>query len=201
MGLEKWVKKLNLKEIKKENLIVLLLVGLLLMVIVLPVDKNSDNSEESATNKETEDNIEEGLDTNLSDSDTQYEETLENRLKEALKKVTGVGEVEVLITLKSSGEVIVEKDTPTISSSTSETDSNGGTRETTERQTEETTIYEQGSDGSSTPYVVKQLEPEIEGILVIAQGGDDSVVKENITEAVLALFSVEAHKIKVMKMD
>ena len=46
----------------------------------------------------------------------------------------------------------------------------------------------------------KTLAPQIEGVLVLAQGGDNAVVSANITEAVMALFGIEAHKIKVMKM-
>lgn len=42
--------------------------------------------------------------------------------------------------------------------------------------------------------------PEIRGVLVVAQGGGDPVAVQQIQEAVMALFRVEAHKIKVMKM-
>ena len=38
------------------------------------------------------------------------------------------------------------------------------------------------------------------GVLVCAQGGGDPVVVQNIQEAVMALFQVDAHKIKIMKM-
>ena len=37
-------------------------------------------------------------------------------------------------------------------------------------------------------------------MIVIADGGGDAVVARNLTEAVQALFGVEAHKIKIMKM-
>ena len=40
----------------------------------------------------------------------------------------------------------------------------------------------------------------VTGVLIAAQGADNSVVSRNIVEAVMALFQVEAHKIKVMKM-
>ncbi len=40
----------------------------------------------------------------------------------------------------------------------------------------------------------------MEGVIVIAEGGGNSVVNAQITEAVLALFPIEAHKIKIMKM-
>ena len=49
------------------------------------------------------------------------------------------------------------------------------------------------------PYVIKQLQPEIEGVFVIAEGGGDENVQLQITEAVQALFGIEAHKIKIAK--
>ena len=48
---------------------------------------------------------------------------------------------------------------------------------------------------------VQELEPRVEGVIVIAEGGGNAQVKQNILEAVQALFSVEAHKIKIMKME
>ena len=41
---------------------------------------------------------------------------------------------------------------------------------------------------------------QVTGVLVSAEGGGDPVVVKNIQEAVMALFQLEAHKIKVMKM-
>ena len=111
----------------------------------------------------------------------------------------GVGEVTVMITLKSDGQKIIEKDQSSSSQSTDEEDSSGGTRSVEDQSSDKTSIYEQTADGSSTPYVSKELAPEVEGVVVIADGGDNAVVAQNITEAVQALFGVEAHKIKIMK--
>ncbi len=41
--------------------------------------------------------------------------------------------------------------------------------------------------------------PKVTGVLISAQGGDDSVTVQKIQEAVKALFQIEPHKIKVMK--
>ncbi|OYP54295.1 stage III sporulation protein AG [Lachnotalea glycerini] len=185
--------KFNLKNMKKDNYIIILLVGVLLIVIALPVSDNKDKEEkagvESITNNEEETQV------------LTYVDEQEKRLGEILSQVQGVGDVKVMITLKSSKELIVEKDTPTTSQTSLEEDAEGGKRNTTDKTTTEATVYEQDNNGDSSPYVVKELEPEIEGIIVIAKGGDDPVVAKNISEAVLALFHVEAHKIKVMKMN
>lgn len=44
-------------------------------------------------------------------------------------------------------------------------------------------------------------QPQVEGVLVIAEGGDKSSVKEEIIGAAQALFGIEPHKIKIMKME
>ena len=40
---------------------------------------------------------------------------------------------------------------------------------------------------------------QVEGIVIIAEGGDNPVVVRNISEVIQALFDVESHKIKVIK--
>lgn len=46
----------------------------------------------------------------------------------------------------------------------------------------------------------EKVLPNVQGVLVVAEGGDNPKVIQNIKEAVQALFQVEPHKIKVMKM-
>lgn len=41
---------------------------------------------------------------------------------------------------------------------------------------------------------------EITGVLIAAEGADNPVTVQNIQQAVMALFQVDAHKIKIMKM-
>lgn len=185
------LKKFDLKKIKKDNLLILLLAGLLLIVIAVPVENKE--TEKKETVKEAEPVIEE--------TQTDYISVQEAKLKSILSKVEGAGEVEVMITLRASKELIIEKDTPSTVTSSEEEDSAGGKRSSSERTTNETTVYNQDSDGSTSPYVIKEIEPEIEGIIVLAKGGDDPVIAKNISDAILALFRVEAHKIKVMKLN
>ena len=56
-------------------------------------------------------------------------------------------------------------------------------------------------DGDQLPYVIKTLEPIVEGVIVVMEGGGNPTVAAEVTEAVQALFHVEAHKIKVLKME
>ena len=190
--------KKKIKKPKKDQLLILLLFGVLLLVIAIPSEPKKEKNpqgEEDGHNGEALKGTEEAF------SESSYERQQEERLKEVLQKVEGVGRVEVMITLQSSSEKVVEKDAPSRSQRVEEADSQGGNRITQENEREETTVYEENGDGKRTPYVVQELEPRVEGMIVIAEGGGNAQVKQNILEAVEALFPVEAHKIKIMKME
>ena len=110
----------------------------------------------------------------------------------------GVGNVRVMITLKNNGEKQLQSDTVRERSSTGETDSAGGSRTVQEGREEYSTVILNNGTGDG-PYVTRETAPEIEGVLVVAQGAGSSSVKTEIYEAVQALFNVPAHKIKVLK--
>lgn len=189
-----WMSKL--KKPKKEQLVVLLLFGVLLVVIALPTTTGTMGADKKdAAISGTQGAA--GTDT----ATLTYEEQLEKRLSAILSQVAGAGRVEVMVTLESRGERIVEKDTPESRKSVEETDSSGGSRTTDEQDWGEETVYYEDGSGGKSPYVVKELEPNIEGVLVLAEGGDSAVVKQELLEAVQALFPIEAHKVKIMKLE
>jgi len=187
-------KDFSLKKLKKDQLLILLLTGILLLVIAIPVPKGS----EGIKNDKNVSSGEEVLSTG-GNVDFDYIAYLEEHLAGTLSQIDGAGEVDVMITLKSSTEKIIEKDKNQQTETVTESDSQGGTRTTNQMSHEENTIYEESSDNGKEPYVSKTITPQIEGVLVIASGGDSALVKENITEAVRALFDIDTHKIRIMK--
>jgi stage III sporulation protein AG len=111
----------------------------------------------------------------------------------------GVGAVEVMITLKDTGELVLDKDLTRSESIRTEEDTQGsGGRSDQSLSTQESAVRsENGTD--SSPFIAKEVKPQVEGVLVVAQGGGSPTVVKNISEAVLALFPIEAHKIKVVR--
>ena len=84
--------------------------------------------------------------------------------------------------------------------STDEKDSQGGSGSVRETESGENTVYR--TEGSaSEPYVIKTLPPQIEGVLVVAEGAGRGTVNRTIVEIAQALFGVEAHKVKVVRME
>lgn len=53
--------------------------------------------------------------------------------------------------------------------------------------------------GKVNVMITYQDDGKVGGIAIVAEGGDNAVVVQNITEVVQALFDVDAHKIKVIR--
>lgn len=125
-----------------------------------------------------------------------YEKDLEGRLENLLSQVSGVGNVKVMITLSYGKEIVIAQDVNSSAATTKEYDQSGLTKETCDRKSDSKKII---LDGKS-PLVLKEIEPKIEGIIIIAQGGDNIFIKNELVKSAQTLLNVEAHKIHVMKM-
>lgn len=111
---------------------------------------------------------------------------LERRLEESLSQIQGVGEADVILTVKSGPQKVLAQDSETSVS---------------ERGTEASVsavILSRGS-GEEDTVVVQQLSPQYQGALVICSGGDDPEVRLRLVEAVSALTGLGADKISVCK--
>ena len=190
MKMQDFMQKIKEKKLKRSDWLILVLAGILILIIALPTDtKEKKQAEEAKENISKENNTMEAS-----------KDEIERKLEDILEKIDGAGDVKVMITYQHSGTQVVEKDKNTSENSLEESDSTGGVRSTKEQQLQESTVYEE-ADAGNTPFVSKELLPKVEGILIVASGGDNQKVKQNISEAVLALFQVEAHRIKIVKMS
>lgn len=190
MKMQDFMQKIKEKKLKRSDWLILVLAGILILIIALPTDtKEKKQAEEAKENISKENNTMEAS-----------KDEIERKLEDILEKIDGAGDVKVMITYQDSGTQVVEKDKNTSENSLEESDSTGGVRSTKEQQLQESTVYEE-ADAGNTPFVSKELLPKVEGILIVASGGDNQKVKQSISEAVLALFQVEAHRIKIVKMS
>lgn len=193
------IQKVNWKEwVEKGKKIGVIRLGLLivagLVLLIASFDGKEEHKTQTQINTQNEEKQSEEQQLNT------YIENMETRLTNVLSQVDGIGKVQVMITAKATQEKVVLKDAPYKKTTVKEEDSTGATRESKETTSEEGTILEKQQDGSESPYITKKLQPEIEGVVVIAEGAAQKQIEAEINDAVVALFSVPSHKIKVMKM-
>lgn len=194
------LKKISLKTIGLPRLILIFAAGILIVLLSFPGFGGSTKSKDTPQKDNSTVDLKNGTNTTSYDENT-YITEMENKLAKVLKKVSGVGAVEVAITIKGSKQRVPLKDNVTEQESLNEVDGEGGSRTDMNVKKEEETILVTGENGNSEPYILQEKEPEIEGVVVIAEGGGDALVQMEIMEAVEVLFNVPAHKVKVMKMS
>lgn len=190
------IKTININKIIKnigmEKLLIIAICGVVLVMLPSPDKKLKSSRQTETTNSSDSQNIE------ISGDD--YCEKLEKRLEDLISKIDGIGEVKVMITLKATEEKIVLTEVSYEKNDENSTDSSGVVNTKNSYKEDRVVVYEEGSDGNKVPYVTKENAPEIEGIAVIAEGGnnDDNVLK--ISEIAQALFGISSHKISVIGM-
>ncbi len=181
---------------KIENLIVFLIILVITVIsinIIWNKNENNQNDEDVSSYKEL---------ANSNDASTNFENNeynLEEKLKNILSKINGVGNVEVLITYQETSELIAMYNENVKESSTEETDTSGGKRVIQEVDTSKDIVYQEES-GTKMPITQKVVMPKMEGAIIIAEGANDSNVRANIIQAVESATGLLSHKIQVFEM-
>lgn len=179
---------------KREKAVIIFLLGIFFLLAATPVSgsKKTKKTQQAGTGEKKEETVK-------TSSNDAYIEALENKLEQTIAGMEGAGKVLVMITLKDSGEKILDKNQPYESESSKEKEEGKESERTSIRSDQETVLIEQ--EGNQEPIVVLEKYPEIEGVVVVCEGGGNSALALRIKEAVQALFSIDAHKVVVCKLQ
>ena len=112
----------------------------------------------------------------------EYVYNLEEKLTDTLSHIEGAGKVKVLITVESGMETVLAMKT-TINETT-----NG-------REIIETPILVNGKT-----VVVKELFPEIIGVLIVAEGASNLSVMNKLQQATVSLLDIGVNQIEILSM-
>ena len=115
---------------------------------------------------------------------------LEKRLAGLLSQVEGAGAVEVMIYADSSSEMVPAYNDQLNSRSDEET--GRISLESSERR-------ELALSGDDKPVILRVEIPEIKGVVVVAEGADDFLVKQELNSAVCTLLGVPEHRVRILK--
>lgn len=199
---EKFKKLISSKKIENgnnkkqiENLVIFVIILIITVIAINYIWKDETIPEEdtSTINKIV-------ASSEMVDTNENVEYDLEKRLKNILKSMKGVGNVEVLINYSETSTVIPMYNENVTESSTEETDSSGGIRTILETDTQKEVVYSD-EDGNSNPVTEKIVMPKIEGAIITFEGASNASIKTNVIEAVKAVTGLASHKIQVFEMS
>ena len=126
----------------------------------------------------------------------QYKDELTEELGNMIASIAGAGRTKVMITLKGTSKDIYAADTDINGKQSSK---RTGTDENADNQNTEKKKYTivRSKDGSEKALTLGQLMPEVKGVLVICDGGEDEIVREKIIQAVSAALDISKQHIYV----
>lgn len=109
-----------------------------------------------------------------------YVSSIENRLKNTLSNIKGVGKVSVAVSVNGGNKTVIATDVTTVK--------NGN-----ELQITETPILVGGK-----VVVLNELYPEITGVIIVAGGADNLNTKLNILSATTTLLSIDESRVSII---
>lgn len=187
------------------NLTILVLIGVLMAILgstlknssTFNLNKNKKNNNESATEQTSTSNKDENTEKTAQIKDEQSK--MEAKLKNILENISGVGEVQVMIYFKGGEEKVPAFNVNDSTSLTEEKDVEGGTRKITQNNDGRTVVMMNTENGTE-PLIVKEYNPRVTGVCVVAKGARDKLVQLQIQKAVINLFGLEESKVNVYPM-
>ena len=126
------------------------------------------------------------------------EQELENRLETVLSSIRGAGRVEVMITYESGPELVTAMNTDTNSNRSESLD--GGKQSSTEQQTESQKPATVSGSGGTEPIVLTEKQPAVRGVIVVAEGAGNIMVRVDLQRAVQTVLDVPIANIEVFEL-
>ncbi|GAA0075956.1 stage III sporulation protein AG [Clostridium sp. CTA-5] len=201
---EQLKKILSEKKLSSLISICLILAFILVSMNVLMPKKSVINTKMNNSNNNTNQNpsiSQENKNTSGSISNEQrnYEEKQKTELKNILKKIDGVGDVDVMISFESGEEKVPAYDKTAQTSTTQETDTEGGKRVNNQKN-DGSTVVMTSNNGNNEPFILRTYKPKVVGVVIVAEGAESSKTKYNIEQAVSKLYNLSLDKVNVYPM-
>lgn len=181
------------------NLIILLLLVIMFYLVVSYFTGVNNITKSEKTNLEKVSKEDMNSNSKKDSEVLSYQEKQEKDLERILGKINGVGSVDVVINFQSSEVKVPAVDNSSQKSTTEETDSEGGTR-VNSQETDGDKIVMSNSSNGSEPVILKTEKPEVLGVMVVAEGAEDSKIKYEITKAISSLYNISVDKVNVLAM-
>lgn len=121
-----------------------------------------------------------------------YQSQLEQRLTQMLRRIAGIHDVSVMVTLDSTEQLQVATQERTTTQR-----QNGGQGSSSSQTVDKQVFVEHTADGAEVPFVVRKDTPTVRGVLVTVAADDFYVAKSEIVDAVSHVLDVPAYKISV----
>lgn len=123
----------------------------------------------------------------------EYRLNLEESILKIVKSISGDKKATVVITLENSIKYSYADSLNTTSSNSS-----GSNTKNESSSSSKTYLTVRGDDGGENPLIITEIMPEVRGVAIVCEGGDDSQLAEKIKNAVTAALNITSKRVYIV---
>ncbi len=127
----------------------------------------------------------------------EYCESLEQKLSSQIKDVVG-GDVKVMITLESGIEYIYASESKNNESEVEDAYANNNQKSQKQKEMQSNYITCKDENGKEVPLVVTEIMPNVKGVVVACENGDNEVINSAIKSLVTTALDIGENKVCVL---
>lgn len=171
-----WIKE-KLQKIKSPKLLMIIgIVGIALIGVSSLIPSKQSQTKDSNTSFSAED----------------YRKELEENISSLVESITGSKAVKVVITLESGIKYTYADISEGISNDKTESDSKSSSSEL-----KQSYITVKNADGGEQALLLTVEMPEVRGVAIVCEGGDDEYISEKIENAVTAALNITSKRVSI----
>lgn len=152
-----------------------------LILLIIPTFLGTSKKESGKSNSENTIKTEE------------YRKNLQEEVLKIVKSISGDKKATVVITLENSVKYSYADSLDTQSSN-----SCGTNTQNESSSSSKTYLTVRNDDGSETPLIVTEIMPEVRGVAIVCEGGDDAILAEKISNAVKAALNITSKRVYIV---
>lgn len=172
------------KEIINKNPVMFAIAAIVVMFLLFSGSIFGNSKKSNTTQTETKIDIK------------KYTSETELKLKQMLEKVDGVGNCDVMLTVETGIEYVYATEQTIDNNTVKNIDSNYEKNEAKTNEKEKLIIVNDGNGGEKA-LIKKEIQPKIQGVAIICDGGSSAIVKSRVIDAVTTLLNITSDKVCV----
>ncbi len=169
---------------KKPKYLIIVAVVLLVIVLSLSFFENKQETEFASATTDAE----------------KYKLALEHQLSEQISTVIK-GEVNVMITLENGVEYVYASENKNNLKSVEDSESTDKQKVQKDEQNEDNFIIYKDNNGNEIPLVITEIMPNIKGVVVSCQNGENHIIQAKIKDLVKTALDITDDKVCVVGID
>lgn len=128
-----------------------------------------------------------------------YTRELETRLLDIIESISEVGKAKVMVTLETGHEYVYADEKQKSTGKTEDKSGEDSFRIQENNNIQEKPVIINSGNGEKNALVKYTLQPKVKGVVVVCDGGDKTVVRQRVIDAVTTALDISSARVCVVK--